>query len=576
MGNVGNRSAAPPGEGAEARSSVALLPVRIDVLLIIVIGLGCLLPFIGKALHIDDPIFVWMAQHIQTAPLDPYGFEFNWHGQVEPVFVFNQNPPGAPYYLALAGWLMGWSEIALHAAMTVPLLALLMGTYRLAMRWQADPRAAALVLLAMPAVLVSATTLMVDVLMLALWCWAFILWTEALEERRGGMLLAAGLLAALCALTKYSGLLLIPLMALYALGRERRWWGWLPGLILAIALVAAFNAYMSFRYGVFPLTGAGGYALSYRPAELRWLESGIVGLSFLGGGLLVGLFYMPLLWSRVGLTIWLLVLTLVAAALSWFDSIGGLVLRDAAGAHWLAVVQLAVFVTCGAQWLSLAAADLWRRRDLMSLVLVLWLVGVLVFAAFLNWSINARSVLPAAPAAALLLARRLRHNREVCEPRARLLSLAPLVAGLMVAFLVASADYVLAESARRAGVELVQKHQPADGTLWYQGAWGFHYYAKSAGAQRIDQTDVRLLPGDVVIQPANNTSVNPIPSNWVTLLEHREIPVMPWVATMAQSVGAGFYTNLWGPLPFAFGAAPAETYDVLRMERSFRVPAQLE
>ncbi|MGB2637492.1 MAG: hypothetical protein WAN32_00945, partial [Candidatus Acidiferrum sp.] len=35
-----------------------------------------------------------------------------------------------------------------------------------------------------------------------------------------------------------------------------------------------------------------------------------------------------------------------------------------------------------------------------STILVLWLVGVLVFATILNWTVSARSFLPVAPAAA--------------------------------------------------------------------------------------------------------------------------------------------------------------------------------
>jgi hypothetical protein len=39
---------------------------------------------------------------------------------------------------------------------------------------------------------------------------------------------------------------------------------------------------------------------------------------------------------------------------------------------------------------------------------------------------------------------------------------------------------------------------------------------------------------------------------------------LPFVATMSQAVGAGFYMDRLGPLPFAFGAVPAEKYYILR------------
>ena len=39
-----------------------LIPAAVVILL--------LLPFIGKAVHIDDPLFIWTAQQIQKHPFD--------------------------------------------------------------------------------------------------------------------------------------------------------------------------------------------------------------------------------------------------------------------------------------------------------------------------------------------------------------------------------------------------------------------------------------------------------------------------------------------------------------------------
>jgi hypothetical protein len=35
----------------------------------------------------------------------------------------------------------------------------------------------------------------------------------------------------------------------------------------------------------------------------------------------------------------------------------------------------------------------------------------------------------------------------------------------------------------------------------------------------------------------------------------------PWLSTMQKQMGAGFYSDVWGPLPFAFGFVPPEQYD---------------
>ena len=35
-----------------------------------------------------------------------------------------------------------------------------------------------------------------------------------------------------------------------------------------------------------------------------------------------------------------------------------------------------------------------------------------------------------------------------------------------------------------------------------------------------------------------------------------------WLITNHSTVGGGFYANIWGPLPFAAGSVPADSYDV--------------
>jgi hypothetical protein len=38
------------------------------------------------------------------------------------------------------------------------------------------------------------------------------------------------------------------------------------------------------------------------------------------------------------------------------------------------------------------------------------------------------------------------------------------------------------------------------------------------------------------------------------------LSTVPFVTIMNRKIGAGFYSDVWGPLPFALGPAPAEEY----------------
>jgi hypothetical protein len=103
--------------------------------LLVVLTLLCLLPFSGKAFHIDDTLFVWTAQQITRHPLDPFGFDLVWYRTSERMSRVTKNPPLSEYYGAAVGKLAGWSERSLHVAFLVPALVLVLGTYQLARRF---------------------------------------------------------------------------------------------------------------------------------------------------------------------------------------------------------------------------------------------------------------------------------------------------------------------------------------------------------------------------------------------------------------------------------------------------------
>src|SRR5690242_14440962 len=142
---------------------------RLDLTILAVAMLACLLPFVGKAFHIDDTLFVFAAKHIREHPLDFFGFDVNWYTTADPMPAVTQNPPGACYYLAVAGTLFGWGEMPLHLAILLPTWGLVWGTYRLAERFGVRPLPAALLTLLAPATLVGASSVMCDVMMLCFW-----------------------------------------------------------------------------------------------------------------------------------------------------------------------------------------------------------------------------------------------------------------------------------------------------------------------------------------------------------------------------------------------------------------------
>ena len=86
---------------------------RVVIGIILVVCLG---PFLNKAVHTDDALFVWTGQWIQKHPADFFGGEVNWWVSTLPMWAANYNPPLMSYFLAGVASLFGWNEIALHLA----------------------------------------------------------------------------------------------------------------------------------------------------------------------------------------------------------------------------------------------------------------------------------------------------------------------------------------------------------------------------------------------------------------------------------------------------------------------------
>ncbi|HEU5397387.1 MAG TPA: glycosyltransferase family 39 protein, partial [Verrucomicrobiae bacterium] len=340
------------------------------------ITIVALLPFLFKAFNIDDPLFLWSAIQIQSHPLDPFGFRVEWDWRAAPFWLVTENPPLQCYYLALAAKIVGWSEPALHGACLLPAVLAILGTFRLAKHFCKNPVLAALAALFTPAFLVSGTTVMCDVPMLACWVWAAVFWVEGSDENDYRKLLAAGVLMALAELTKYYAFTLMPLLAAYSAASRHPVRRWAAFLLIPLAALIAWQIFQQYRYGYSPLARAIDFVhLSKQTRTFSPDTAMLNGLSFAGGSMAVILFLAPALWTRRN------AIAFAAAALV----IAGFIAADAGllrhypllqgGTRLSAQIQLVLWATVGLSLPAIAIADLWRQRDPKSLMLALWVMG---------------------------------------------------------------------------------------------------------------------------------------------------------------------------------------------------------
>lgn len=536
-----------------------------NMALLVFVCILCLLPFSNKAFHIDDPVYIWVAKHIQTNILDFHGFSINWTG-VERPLSSNINPPLLSYYLALVAYWFGWDEFILHMSLLIPACAVIIGTYLLAQELCTRPLIAALICLSTPVFMVSSTTVMPDVLMLSFWVFSVFFWRRGIKQNNVAQLFVASVLISVCCLTKYIGMNLIPLLFAYSLAERRRFGSWTVILIIPILLLGGFNWITYQHYDNGQIANAGSFALFASNASLKTFISGILtGLAFVGGCLLAPFLNALIVWRR-GLLISFLFITSLLLLLLSTDLLASYPIANADGINWLFVVQLPVFVVAGVSFMYFTVTDFYRSRDSDSLLLFLWVIGSLIFAVFINWTINGRSILPMVPVTGIIVMRYWDRIEIKGAIKNQWYIYATIIPTTLVAILVNLADYRWANSSQAAAIKIHNSYKDISAKLWFEGHFGFQYYMQELGGSKaIDFEKPDLKIDDIVVIPSNNSYFVPIHKHMALVVDEFRFNTLKYFSTMNIKSGAGFYSSRSGPLPYSISSDTAEKYFIYKM-----------
>lgn len=521
-----------------------------------------LVPFAGKAFHIDDTLFLKAAHQISAHPFDPYGFSVNWFTTEEPMADVMQNPPLASYYIAAVAAIFGWSEIALHLAFVPFAIAVVLGTYALARRCAAPPVLSALAVLLSPIFLVSSTNVMCDTMMLSMFIWAVVLWIDGITHGSSLRLMWAFGLVALAVLAKYFAVSALLLMAAYAISRRRLTVAPILAIVLSLIVILGYELWTASLYGRGLLSDAVDYANleRWQASSQAWAKS-LVGLGFVGAVLPSVFLFAPRLFPRRAIVGAILLAFVAAPFVVW-----GVAPTGSPPPSWenkpLLAAELALLIAPGLMIFFLGVTA-WRPGvDPEAMLLGLWVLGTFAFGCFINWSVNARAFMPLGPPAAILLARRLAARGM---PSVRWIA-AALIAAALLSIAVCWGDYRLAGAGRDAAARVMSLPRSQDATVWFQGHWGFQHYMEERGAKAFDTRAPYFVNGDLVVIPHNNSTVLGLNLRFASSMQLIELPANRWVTTL--SAGAGFYAHVFGPLPFVFGPVPLERYSIA----TFRQP----
>lgn len=559
-----------------------------DLAVLAVVTVACLAPFLNKAAHIDDPLFIWAAQQIQRLPWDYYGFNVNWGLTATPMHVETKNPPLVCYYLAAVGALFGFGEMALHVAMLFPAVLAAWGTHALARQCGAPPLWTALATLATPVYLVSASTLMCDVWMLVFWLAAVAAWMRGLETESHRWLAAAATAAGLAIWSKYFAVTLLPLLAVYTARRRGLRTATIAWLLIPLAMFLGYE-WISYRlYGTGMFAQAITYALDFRAwsgslearvagqsDDTHFIERAWVGLVFAGGCCLpLAAWHVGHWRRRAWLAIALALFVTMATIVLWgIDEVARYPMRTGGRVDLTMLLHQVIFGACGAALAAQAAWSMWRRRDAVTLLLGLWLWGTLLFAGVVNWTCNGRSILPLVPAAAILALRD--APRLFAAGSGGWIRGALVAVGLALSLLVVHGEAAFANADREMARALLEDYPPSKAqTVWFQGHWGWQYYLQAGGARPIDFKHTVLPPNDVILMPQNNTNVLELGDAVTQVIKERNAPQSRFVASMSEARGAAFHASKLGPLPYRLGPAPPHGFQVLRTRKQWTIQAE--
>lgn len=546
-----------------------------SLIMVVCITTICLVPFVTKAFHIDDTLFLRCAQQIQTNPTDFYGFTVNWYGQQQPMFLVNHNPPLVSYFISAVASLFGWSETTMHIAFLVPAVCLSAGIFLLACFFCPLPYLAALIVVLTPVFLVSSTNIMADTWMLALYVWSAVLWLYGMERDKSLYFLCAGILISISALTKYFGMSLIPLLFVYSLTTKRKFGVWVLFLIIPILILTGYQLLTLLFYDNSLISNAAAYATRVRDTNklISLMTKTLSGLSYTGGCMAGILFFTHLMWSRRDLIRGSIILFLFIMVLLGVESIRAILLPNVQNIRYEIIIQYSLFILVGTQILLIAVLDLLKHRTPESLILLLWVFGTFLFASYVNWTINARTILPMIPAVGILVIRRLNENIDLRRTSKAFIYLWPTIPAAIIALSITWADVSLANSQRSAARMIHDEFSGYPHTIWFQGHWGFQYYMEQYGAKALDYRESIVETGDIIIMPINNSKLMWLPENQFHLVGKRQLMTCRWIGTMSKKNLAGFYWGLYGPLPFSVANIEPEEY-LIFLAGDFKNPAE--
>lgn len=507
-----------------------------------------------KAYHVDDTAYLEMARWISLHPLHPMSGLLSWGADLEAIHYTNQ-PPLYFYLMAAWGVLFGWSEIAMHVLMSVFTLWAIVTFYRLAQI--VTPGAALLptAFLALgPAFVVSQNT-MVDIPLLAIWLEFFrVLLDPKVTERWRYPF--AGLLCGIALLIKYTSLVLLPALMLHIVlvgGVLRMAW-----VLLPIGALVAWSGFNYWEYGGIHMAGrpvASKPLSAYLNSAIYWISvlgaiTPFAGVYFYARKCLADSTRIRFLWSIV----------LIVFCCSYLFVLLWIIVFPTR--HMVNLLLEFLFLMTGIGLLSILIAMSFQKLITKQLktsewMLLCWLVTAAGFVVVLAPFMAARHVLLALPPILLLTNAWLLVRLKMTYAKS-----AAIILTVLLTTLLSLADRWYADIYRSQAVS-IRAVLPSDSTVWFNGNWGWQWYAERAGMKLFSKLPDRESPaiGDYFVTTDSACCALKLPES--LKLEPIETIVIDRATRIQRFASISFYSS--GLQTWGYSYEPIEKFQISRV-----------
>jgi hypothetical protein len=511
---------------------------RNNLFIIALIVLSTLLPFINKPFNVDDPFYLTAANQLAKDPAHPYSYSINWSGELRNAWVHMEAtfPPLITAYTALVIKTAGQNEIMLHLFFLLFPLAASVSMYFIAKKFTVNPLFTTLIFTACPSFLVSATSIMLDIPLCAFMLSSMAFYIYGADEDDKLKLLSGGMLDGCAILSKYSGILLVPIIFSYLFfTKKTKYTGY---LIIPFVFLGLWSLHNEIIYkGIHFLLASNhiGKGIS--------LHKIFAFGPFFSGCIIfpVALMFLASLKDVRAIIVWAVTLFILA--------------KIVIGSTTTAVM-FAIFSTAAVYFIYKILIE---RKKLDKFLLVWFFTGIAAVMLLEPW-LSARYLLVIVPPCAIIFAKIL---DGIAEKSARFLWYITLCVVFLSGISLAVSDYLWADSYKQAARYVKDKGYNKG---YFVGHFGLQYYLEKAGMTALE-VNKPLLGAGFIVAARNPDPQRPSQEimSAIKLIELKPFQSRFPLRLMNSKLRAGFYSSYWGILPFNFSDEPLDEIAIFKI-----------